>query len=161
MCMCMHACMIFLFISMKITENFDLILVLTAYVVPKFAQLTVTSYFAAYSASHYAISQATRRIEGLHSSQSFHDKSWWSRASSSQITVHAYVAWNKTILIHGSSKFSYITFVICMTFSLIILCGMERVYHFCYVEAGEYTAGKFRKNCYPVLERPSMNTRVR
>ncbi|ONK69367.1 uncharacterized protein A4U43_C05F22110 [Asparagus officinalis] len=46
-----------------------------AYAVPKFAQLTVSSYYAAYSASHYAISQATRRIERVHSSEGLHDKS--------------------------------------------------------------------------------------
>ncbi|ONK66157.1 uncharacterized protein A4U43_C06F4720 [Asparagus officinalis] len=46
-----------------------------AYAVPKFAQLTVSSYYAAYSASHYAISQATHRIEGVHASEGLHDKS--------------------------------------------------------------------------------------
>ncbi|XP_058079270.1 uncharacterized protein LOC131227502 [Magnolia sinica] len=37
------------------------------YAVPKFAQLSVTSYYAASSASHYAISRVTRLIEGPHS----------------------------------------------------------------------------------------------
>ncbi|XP_020083239.1 uncharacterized protein LOC109706696 [Ananas comosus] len=45
-----------------------------AYVVPKFTQLTVTSYYAASSASHYAISQITRSIEEAHSSRSLQDK---------------------------------------------------------------------------------------
>ncbi|THU70251.1 hypothetical protein C4D60_Mb08t23060 [Musa balbisiana] len=46
---------------------------LGAYVVPRFAQLTVTSYYAASSASHYAVSRATRYIEESHSSQSSRD----------------------------------------------------------------------------------------
>ncbi|XP_073102772.1 uncharacterized protein [Elaeis guineensis] len=45
-----------------------------AYAVPKFAQLTVTSYYAASSASHYAISQITRYVEGANSSHDHHDK---------------------------------------------------------------------------------------
>ncbi|XP_008808806.1 uncharacterized protein LOC103720736 [Phoenix dactylifera] len=44
-----------------------------AYAVPKFAQLTVTSYYAASSASHHAISQVTRYVEGAHSSRDHHD----------------------------------------------------------------------------------------
>ncbi|KAJ6804838.1 uncharacterized protein M6B38_185015 [Iris pallida] len=48
---------------------------LGAYAVPKFAQLTVTSYYAASSASHYAISQVTRYVEdAYHSSQSLPEK---------------------------------------------------------------------------------------
>uniref|UniRef100_A0A2P2KKA7 Gb protein n=1 Tax=Rhizophora mucronata TaxID=61149 RepID=A0A2P2KKA7_RHIMU len=39
------------------------------YMLPKFAQLTVTSYYAASSASHYGISLLTRRIEDSHMSQ--------------------------------------------------------------------------------------------
>ncbi|XP_064978072.1 uncharacterized protein LOC135619723 isoform X2 [Musa acuminata AAA Group] len=46
---------------------------LGAYAVPRFAQLTVTSYYAASSASHYAVSRATRYIEESHSSQSSRD----------------------------------------------------------------------------------------
>ncbi|KAL5728018.1 hypothetical protein ACHQM5_001146 [Ranunculus cassubicifolius] len=38
------------------------------YAVPKFAQLSVTSYYAASSASHYAISRLTRYIEDSHAS---------------------------------------------------------------------------------------------
>ncbi|VAI71852.1 unnamed protein product [Triticum turgidum subsp. durum] len=37
-----------------------------AYALPTFAQLTVTSYYAASSASHYAVSQITRHIEKAH-----------------------------------------------------------------------------------------------
>nr|XP_051204345.1 uncharacterized protein LOC127317796 [Lolium perenne] len=37
-----------------------------SYALPTFAQLTVTSYYAASSASHYAISQITRQIEKAH-----------------------------------------------------------------------------------------------
>ncbi|XP_052113449.1 uncharacterized protein LOC107475175 [Arachis duranensis] len=40
------------------------------YVLPKFTQLTVTSYYAASSASHYGISLLTRHIEEKHHSQS-------------------------------------------------------------------------------------------
>lgn len=36
------------------------------YTVPKFAQLSVTSYYAASSASHYAISRITRFVEEAH-----------------------------------------------------------------------------------------------
>nr|VDC90097.1 unnamed protein product [Brassica oleracea] len=39
------------------------------YALPKFAQLTVTSYYASSSASHYAISMLTRRIEEAHLSR--------------------------------------------------------------------------------------------
>lgn len=45
------------------------------YAFPRFAQLTVTSYYAASSASHYAISQATRYVEGSHSSRNLQEKS--------------------------------------------------------------------------------------
>ncbi|KAG1360561.1 GTP-binding protein rho1 [Cocos nucifera] len=45
-----------------------------AYAVPRFAQLTVTSYYAASSASHFAISQITRYVEGANSSHDHHDK---------------------------------------------------------------------------------------
>ncbi|XP_031499013.1 uncharacterized protein LOC116263404 isoform X2 [Nymphaea colorata] len=39
--------------------------VLGGYVLPRFAQCSVTSYYAASSASHYTISQLTRRVEGV------------------------------------------------------------------------------------------------
>ncbi|EOA29396.1 hypothetical protein CARUB_v10025684mg [Capsella rubella] len=41
----------------------------TGYALPKFAQLTVTSYYASSSASHYGISMLTRRIEEAHLSR--------------------------------------------------------------------------------------------
>ncbi|KAL6606834.1 hypothetical protein ACP70R_042487 [Stipagrostis hirtigluma subsp. patula] len=37
-----------------------------AYALPTFAQMTVTSYYAASSGSHYAVSQITRQIESAH-----------------------------------------------------------------------------------------------
>ncbi|KAM1655359.1 hypothetical protein ACFX1Q_008250 [Malus domestica] len=40
------------------------------YALPKFAQLTVTSYYATSSASHYGISLLTRYIEEAHASRS-------------------------------------------------------------------------------------------
>ncbi|PKU77897.1 uncharacterized protein LOC110096597 [Dendrobium catenatum] len=46
-----------------------------AYAVPAVVQLSVSSYFASWSASHYVISQATRYIEGDHISRSLEDKS--------------------------------------------------------------------------------------
>eukprot|EP00262_Sarcandra_glabra_P002418 TRINITY_DN12714_c0_g1_i1.p1 TRINITY_DN12714_c0_g1~~TRINITY_DN12714_c0_g1_i1.p1 ORF type:complete len:155 (-),score=11.08 TRINITY_DN12714_c0_g1_i1:219-683(-) len=42
------------------------------YAVPKFAQLSVTSYYVASSASHYAISHITRYVEEGHASRSRH-----------------------------------------------------------------------------------------
>ncbi|KAJ8752053.1 hypothetical protein K2173_001080 [Erythroxylum novogranatense] len=39
------------------------------YMLPRFAQLTVTSYYATSSASHHVISLLTRRIEEAHMSQ--------------------------------------------------------------------------------------------
>ncbi|KAF3781233.1 hypothetical protein EJ110_NYTH30580 [Nymphaea thermarum] len=39
--------------------------VLGGYALPRFAQCSVTSYYAASSASHDAISQLTRRVEGV------------------------------------------------------------------------------------------------
>ncbi|KAG9134769.1 hypothetical protein Leryth_001078 [Lithospermum erythrorhizon] len=39
------------------------------YALPKFTQLTVTSYYAASSASHYGISLLTRHIEDAHTSR--------------------------------------------------------------------------------------------
>lgn len=39
------------------------------YALPKFTQLTVTSYYAASSASHYGISLLTRHIEERHISR--------------------------------------------------------------------------------------------
>jgi len=42
---------------------------LLGYALPKFAQLTVTSYYASSSASHYGISMLTRRIEEAHLSR--------------------------------------------------------------------------------------------
>ncbi|GKV25878.1 hypothetical protein SLEP1_g35259 [Rubroshorea leprosula] len=47
---------------------------LGGYVLPKFTQLTVTSYYAASSASHYGISLLTRHIEGTHISRSQQDR---------------------------------------------------------------------------------------
>ncbi|CAO2822111.1 unnamed protein product [Amaranthus hypochondriacus] len=44
------------------------------YALPKFTQLTVTSYYAASSASHYGISLLTRRIEEAYVSASRQDK---------------------------------------------------------------------------------------
>ncbi|WVZ82055.1 hypothetical protein U9M48_029364 [Paspalum notatum var. saurae] len=41
-----------------------------AYALPRFAQLTVTSYYAASTGAHYAVSQITRLIEGSHISES-------------------------------------------------------------------------------------------
>ncbi|XP_050382474.1 uncharacterized protein LOC126799334 [Argentina anserina] len=40
------------------------------YALPKFAQLTVTSYYATSSASHYGISLLTRHVEKTHTSRS-------------------------------------------------------------------------------------------
>ncbi|CAL9109115.1 unnamed protein product, partial [Musa acuminata var. zebrina] len=60
----------FLFLVQVILTKFS---IYPAYVVPRFAQLTVTSYYAASSASHYAVSRATRYIEESHSSQSSRD----------------------------------------------------------------------------------------
>lgn len=45
------------------------------YALPKFTQLTVTSYYAASSASHYGISLLTRHIEDTHMSTSRQEKS--------------------------------------------------------------------------------------
>lgn len=39
------------------------------FALPRFAQLTVTSYYAASSASHYGVSLLTRRIEDNHTSR--------------------------------------------------------------------------------------------
>uniref|UniRef100_A0A5B6YNY5 Gb protein n=1 Tax=Davidia involucrata TaxID=16924 RepID=A0A5B6YNY5_DAVIN len=44
------------------------------YALPKFAQLTVTSYYAASSASHYGISLLTRHIEEAHTSRVHHER---------------------------------------------------------------------------------------
>ncbi|KAL2923982.1 GTP-binding protein rho1 [Bienertia sinuspersici] len=44
------------------------------YALPKFTQLTVTSYYAASSASHYGVSLLTRHIEEAHMSTSRQDK---------------------------------------------------------------------------------------
>ncbi|GLT38638.1 hypothetical protein SLA2020_128710 [Shorea laevis] len=44
------------------------------YVLPKFTQLTVTSYYAASSASHYGISLLTRHIEETHISRTQQDR---------------------------------------------------------------------------------------
>ncbi|CAL0321522.1 unnamed protein product [Lupinus luteus] len=44
------------------------------YVLPRFTQLTVTSYYAASSASHYGISLLTRHIEENYGSQNQHFK---------------------------------------------------------------------------------------
>ncbi|XP_044485604.1 uncharacterized protein LOC123211128 [Mangifera indica] len=44
------------------------------YVLPKFAQLTVTSYYAASSASHYGISLLTRHIEEAHMSKTWQER---------------------------------------------------------------------------------------
>ncbi|KAJ1432861.1 hypothetical protein SESBI_06401 [Sesbania bispinosa] len=44
------------------------------YVLPKFTQLTVTSYYAASSASHYGISLLTRHIEDNYNSKTQHLK---------------------------------------------------------------------------------------
>uniref|UniRef100_A0A9I9EAB1 Uncharacterized protein n=1 Tax=Cucumis melo TaxID=3656 RepID=A0A9I9EAB1_CUCME len=40
-----------------------------SFVLPRFTQLTVTSYYATSSASHYGVSLLTRRIEDNHTSQ--------------------------------------------------------------------------------------------
>ncbi|RVW30792.1 hypothetical protein CK203_077102 [Vitis vinifera] len=48
--------------------------VFIGYALPKFAQLTVTSYYAASSASHYGISLLTRHIEEVHTAQSHREK---------------------------------------------------------------------------------------
>ncbi|XP_043691943.1 uncharacterized protein LOC122642508 isoform X2 [Telopea speciosissima] len=45
------------------------------YAVPKFAQLSVTSYYAASSASHYAISHLTRYIEEAHIARNLNQRS--------------------------------------------------------------------------------------
>lgn len=47
--------------------------VLGGYALPKFTQLTVTSYYAASSASHYSISLLTRQIEEAHTSRCQHE----------------------------------------------------------------------------------------
>ncbi|PON37810.1 Transmembrane protein [Parasponia andersonii] len=44
------------------------------YALPRFAQLTVTSYYAASSASHYGISLLTRHIEESHTSRTQQEK---------------------------------------------------------------------------------------
>jgi len=50
----------------------------SGYVLPKFTQLTVTSYYAASSTSHYGISLLTRHIEENYCSKTQHLKElWW------------------------------------------------------------------------------------
>ncbi|KAL8158851.1 hypothetical protein V2J09_000388 [Rumex salicifolius] len=44
------------------------------YALPRFTQLTVTSYFAASSASHYGISLLTRHVEEAHTSKPHREK---------------------------------------------------------------------------------------
>lgn len=44
------------------------------YALPKFTQLSVTSYYSASSASHYGISLLTRHIEEAHTSRSRHER---------------------------------------------------------------------------------------
>ncbi|KDO70860.1 hypothetical protein CISIN_1g034506mg [Citrus sinensis] len=44
------------------------------YALPKFTQLSVTSYYAASSASHYGISLLTRKIEEGHNSGTWQEK---------------------------------------------------------------------------------------
>ncbi|KAJ8448544.1 hypothetical protein Cgig2_012188 [Carnegiea gigantea] len=46
----------------------------TGYALPRFTQLTVTSYYAASSASHYGVSLLTRQIEEAHMSTSRQEK---------------------------------------------------------------------------------------
>ncbi|PKA61558.1 hypothetical protein AXF42_Ash018846 [Apostasia shenzhenica] len=46
-----------------------------AYALPAFVQLSVSSYYASWSASHYVISQATRYIEGDRAHHSLSEKS--------------------------------------------------------------------------------------
>lgn len=52
---------------------------LLGYVLPKFTQLTVTSYYASSSASHYGISLLTRHIEENYSSKTRQHlkRLWW------------------------------------------------------------------------------------
>ncbi|KAJ4903042.1 Uncharacterized protein Rs2_16993 [Raphanus sativus] len=45
------------------------------YALPKFAQMTVTSYYSSSSASHYVISMLTRRIEDAHLSRTRNKRS--------------------------------------------------------------------------------------
>jgi hypothetical protein len=42
---------------------------IVGYALPKFTQLTVTSYYAASSASHYGVSLLTRHIEEANATQ--------------------------------------------------------------------------------------------
>ncbi|KAA8518312.1 hypothetical protein F0562_015805 [Nyssa sinensis] len=44
------------------------------YALPNFAQLTVTSYYAATTASHYSVSLLTRHIEEAHTSRVHHKR---------------------------------------------------------------------------------------
>uniref|UniRef100_A0A5B6YNL0 Gb protein n=1 Tax=Davidia involucrata TaxID=16924 RepID=A0A5B6YNL0_DAVIN len=44
------------------------------YALPEFAQMTVTSYYAASSASHYGVSLLTRHIEEAHTSRVHHKR---------------------------------------------------------------------------------------
>lgn len=55
-------------------EKVDFYTECAGYALPKFTQLTVTSYYAASSASHYGISLLTRRIEEAYVSASRQDK---------------------------------------------------------------------------------------
>lgn len=47
------------------------------YALPKFAQLSVTSYYSASSASHYGISLLTRHVEEVHTSRTHQEKLRW------------------------------------------------------------------------------------
>lgn len=47
------------------------------YALPKFTQLSVNSYYAASSASHYGISLLTRKIEEAHNSRTLQEKLRW------------------------------------------------------------------------------------
>lgn len=60
------------------------------YALPKFTQLTVTSYYAASSASHYGISLLTRRIEEAHTTQTRQERLGWflAGAHTYKSTVH-------------------------------------------------------------------------
>lgn len=61
--------LVILFIDFeRVIDQINGLFCITGYALPKFTQLTVTSYYASSSASHYGISLLTRHIEEAHTS---------------------------------------------------------------------------------------------
>lgn len=90
---------------------------IVGYALPKFTQLTVTSYYAASSGSHYGVSLLTRHIEEANATQTRQERLGWFLAGAhiKKSALSNFVSNDTFVVIHAWSRRWWTLFFSCLT----------------------------------------------